>query len=98
MGFDETETEMEMGRMNVAGMVDMVWGRRRAAAPPEEDEFERSRSTKAKNDRLSVYEATMLKLRRGSVQAFTAAPPDGTTNGGGDDGAAAASAQNKQTN
>ncbi|CAN6336570.1 unnamed protein product [Urochloa humidicola] len=78
--------------------MEMVWGRRRAPPPPEgDDEIERSRSTKAKNDPLSVYEATMLKLRRGSVQAFTAAPPDGT-NGGGRDGAATASAQNKQTN
>ncbi|CAN6327053.1 unnamed protein product [Urochloa humidicola] len=85
-----------MRMRNEAGM-EMVWGRRRAAPPPEEDdEVERSRSTKAKNDPLSVYEATLLKLRRGSVQAFTAAPPDGT-NGGGDDGAAA-SAQNKQAN
>ncbi|RLN00533.1 uncharacterized protein C2845_PM06G03510 [Panicum miliaceum] len=46
-------------------------------------------------ERLLVFvEATLLKLRHGSVQAFTAAPPDGT-NGGGDDGAA--SAQSKQT-
>lgn len=47
-------------------------------------------------ERLLVFaEATLLKLRHGSVQAFTAAPPD-ATNGGGDGGAV--SAQSKQTN
>ncbi|KAG2625217.1 hypothetical protein PVAP13_3KG202427 [Panicum virgatum] len=89
--------QMEMGKKE-AGM-GVVWGRRRAAPPPEEDdgEVERSRATKAKNDPLSVYGATLLKLRHGSAQAFTAAPPDGDgRNGGGDDGAA--SAQSKQTN
>ncbi|RCV16185.1 hypothetical protein SETIT_3G117600v2 [Setaria italica] len=86
---------MEM-RKKEAGM-EMVWGRRRAAPPPEEDdEVERSRSAKAKNDPLSVYEATLLKLRHGSVQAFTAAQPDDGTNGGGDDGAAGA--QSKEAN
>ncbi|PAN17704.1 hypothetical protein PAHAL_3G150700 [Panicum hallii] len=86
--------QMQMGKKE-AGM-EVVWGRRRAAPPLEEDgdEVERSRATKVKNDPLSVYEATLLKLRHGSVQAFTAAPPDGT-NGGGDDGAA--SARSKQT-
>ncbi|KAF8724798.1 hypothetical protein HU200_020735 [Digitaria exilis] len=85
---------METGKKEAA--MEMVWGRRRAAPPPDEDdEVERTRATKTKNDPLSVYEATLLKLRHGSVQAFTAAPPD-ATNGGGDGGAV--SAQSKQTN
>ncbi|KAG2616974.1 hypothetical protein PVAP13_3NG177636 [Panicum virgatum] len=90
---------MQMGNKEAGKGMEAVWGRRRTAPPPEDDdgEVERSRATKAKNDPLSVYEATLLKLRHGSVQAFTAALPDGDgTNGGGDDGAA--SAQGKQTN
>ncbi|OEL24887.1 hypothetical protein BAE44_0014091 [Dichanthelium oligosanthes] len=49
-----------------AGM-EIVWGRRRAAAPPEDnDELERSRSTKAaKNDPLSVYVWDVVLWRRG---------------------------------
>ncbi|TVU34512.1 hypothetical protein EJB05_16365 [Eragrostis curvula] len=61
---------------NEAAMELMPWGRRRprplTEAAAEELEVERSRAAKTKTDPLSVYETTLLKLRRGSVKAFTA--------------------------
>ncbi|KAL6841544.1 hypothetical protein ACP4OV_028687 [Aristida adscensionis] len=90
----QMQMQMEMENREAA-METMVFGRRRPRPPSESPELEteRSRSAKTKNDPLSVYEATLLKLRHASVQAFMA-PLDGTKSlnasngvagGGGDD-------------
>ncbi|KAL6610638.1 hypothetical protein ACP70R_040607 [Stipagrostis hirtigluma subsp. patula] len=85
----EMEMQMEMAMEKRDAGMEMFWGRRRPRPllPPEEEEMDGSRSAKPKNHPLSVYEATLLKLRNGSAQTFTAPLDASKSNGGDDDGA-----------